>query len=91
MIPTFSNRANDDRTLCRWRAHPERVRVSWRREGDGWRCTLTDRFSDSVLAVSVHRRPAAAAWRALCVVNNRAGVDLNMCNAYYHPHRRICL
>lgn len=74
------------RKLVRWRANPEKIRVSIRSSNSGWQATVTCRATEEFV-ICKSKSPENAIMRALKAADKKGydGVDLGMGWAYRHP------
>jgi len=74
----------------RFRADPEKVRVSIRRQSAGWLATVSSRVTGHFWS-SLDKDPEKAVFRALKNADGAdlAGIDLDMQWAYDHPWKSV--
>jgi hypothetical protein len=74
------------RKLVRWRANPEKIRVSIRSSNEHWQVTVTCRATGEFITCK-SKIPARAIMRALRLAEKKGfdGTDLGMGWAYRHP------
>ncbi len=79
-----------EQKLVRWRADPEKIRVTVRKEGSNYCVKLLCKTTGRMLAASWNSVPDNAITQALEYAerNNVPGIDLHMQWTYEHPWKK---
>jgi hypothetical protein len=87
LMPTLDEIARAKK-LVRWRADPEKIRVSIRKLGTSYEATITSLITHEALSCMSYD-PEGAVMNALeeAELENFDGIDLRMEWAYDHPWR----